>query len=143
VISDEPILYPYTTRPDVLVVLSQEAYTRFVGEMNPGGILLVEQDLVRLSTLPPSTRVYGIPATRLAEEKLGKKIVLNVVMVGFFAAKTGLLSGEAYRGAIADSVPAAARELNLRAFELGYEFGMKTNGERAQEPVPLEAVLQD
>lgn len=143
VISDEPILYPYTTRPDVLVVLSQEAYTRFVDEMNPGGILLVEQDLVRLSGVPHDARVYGIPATRLAEEKLGKKIVLNVVMVGFFAAKTGLLPDEAYRGAIADSVPAAARELNMRAFDVGYEYGMKPNGDRVSEPVPLEAVLQD
>ena len=46
------------------------------------------------------------------------------IAVGFFAAKSGLLTREAFRGAIADSVPAAARELNLRAFEAGYEYGI-------------------
>ena len=124
VLSDEPILYPYTTKPDILMVLSQEAFTRFTPEMNRSGMLLVEQDLVRVSGVPGSTRVYSIPATRMAEE-LGKKIVMNVIAVGFFAAKSGLLTKEAYRGALADSVPAAARELNLRAFEAGYEYGLR------------------
>ena len=123
VLSDEPILYPYTTKPDVLMVLSQEAFTRFAPEMNPSGMLLIEQDLVRLLDVPAATRVYSIPATRMAEE-LGKKIVMNVIAVGFFAAKSGLLTKEAYRNAISDSVPTAARELNLRAFEAGYEYGM-------------------
>ena len=123
VLADEPILYPYTTKPDVLMVLSQEAFTRFAPEMNPNGMLLIEQDLVRVSGVPATTRVYSIPATRMAEE-LGKKIVMNVIAVGFFAAKSKLLTKEAYRSAIADSVPAAARELNLRAFEAGYEYGL-------------------
>ena len=123
VLSDEPILYPYTTRPDILVVLAQEAFTRFAPEMNPGGMLLIEQDLVRVTGLPSSIRVYSIPATRMAED-LGKKIVMNVIAVGFFAAKSGLLTKDAFRSAIADSVPAAARELNLRAFEAGYEYGL-------------------
>ena len=123
VLSDEPILYPYTTKPDVLMVLSQEAFSRFAPEMNPNGMLLIEQDLVRVSGVPATTRVYSIPATRMAEE-LGKKIVMNVIAVGFFAAKSKLLTKEAYRSAISDSVPAAARELNLRAFETGYEYGL-------------------
>jgi 2-oxoglutarate ferredoxin oxidoreductase subunit gamma len=29
-LSDQPILYPYVTQPDIMVVMSQEAYTRFV-----------------------------------------------------------------------------------------------------------------
>ena len=33
VISGSPVLYPYVTRPDILVILSQEAYTRFVPEL--------------------------------------------------------------------------------------------------------------
>jgi 2-oxoglutarate ferredoxin oxidoreductase subunit gamma len=124
VLSDEPILYPYTTKPDILMVLSQEAFTRFVPEMNPGGMLLVERDLVRVTGVSATTRVYSIPATRMAEE-LGKKIVMNVIAVGFFAAKSGLLTKEAYRSAISDAVPAAARELNLRAFESGYDYGSR------------------
>jgi len=125
VLSDEPILYPYTTKPDILMVLSQEAFTRFAPEMNPEGMLLIEHDLVPVSGIPSSTRVYSIPATRMAEE-LGKKIVMNVIAIGFFAAKSGLLTKEAYRSAIVDAVPAAARELNLRAFESGYDYGLRS-----------------
>jgi len=129
-LSGEPILYPYVTQPDIMVVMSQEAYTRFVPELKEGGILIVEQDLVRVTDLPRQTRVYSCPATRLAEE-LGQRMVLNSVMVGFFTAVTRLLDPEAVRKAVADSVPSTFRDLNLKAFEKGYEYGVKS---RADSP---------
>jgi 2-oxoglutarate ferredoxin oxidoreductase subunit gamma len=122
VLSDSPILYPYVTQPDILVVMSQEAYSRFAPELKHGGILIVEQDLVRVDGLPADTQVYSIPATRIAEE-LGKRMVLNSVMVGFFTSVTHLLDPDAVRKAVADSVPTSFRELNLRAFEKGFEYG--------------------
>ena len=124
ILSDKPILYPYVTRPDILVTMSQEAYSLFTPQLKEDGILIIEQDLVRVENLPPGVRVYGVPATRLAEE-LGKRMVLNIVMVGFFAALTNVLEPEAVRRAVADSVPEAFRELNLRAFDKGFEYGMK------------------
>jgi 2-oxoglutarate ferredoxin oxidoreductase subunit gamma len=102
--------------------MSQEAYSRFVPELKEGGILIVEQDLVRVTDLPRQTRVYSCPAIRLAEE-LGKRMVLNSVMVGFFTAVTRLLDPEAVRKAVADSVPTNFCDLNLKAFEKGYEYG--------------------
>jgi len=121
-LSDQPVLYPYVTQPDVLVVMSQEAYTKFAPELKDGGTLLIERDLVRVTETPAQTRIYSIPATRIAEE-LGKRMVLNIVMVGFFAAVTQLLEADAVRKAIADSVPSSFRELNLKAFDRGYEYG--------------------
>ena len=121
-LSDQPVLYPYVTQPDVLVVMSQEAYTKFAPELKDGGTLLIERDLVRVSEMPAQTRIYSIPATRIAEE-LGKRMVLNIVMVGFFAAVTQLLEADAVRKAIADSVPSSFRDLNLKAFDKGYEYG--------------------
>ena len=123
ILSESAILYPYVTKPDILVVMSQEAYTRFVPELKDGGTLIVEQDLVRVSELKPNTRVFSIPATRLAEE-LGKRMVLNSVMVGFFTAVTQLLSKEAVSNAVSDSVPSSFRDLNLKAFEKGFEYGL-------------------
>jgi 2-oxoglutarate ferredoxin oxidoreductase subunit gamma len=123
ILSSDPVLYPYVTKPDVLVVMSQEAYAKFGPELKPGGLLLVEEDLVKLTDLKPGVRVYGIPATRLAEE-LGKKMVLNIVMVGFFAAVTGLVKKSSLRDAVADSVPESFRDLNLKAFDKGYEYGL-------------------
>ena len=122
ILSESPALYPYVTRPDCLVVMSQEAYSRFVPELKEGGTLIVEQDLVRVSDLNQEIQVYSVPATRIAEE-LGKRMVLNSVMVGFFTAVTHLLDPDAVRKAVADSVPPSFRELNLQAFEKGLEQG--------------------
>ena len=124
ILSSEPILYPYVTEPNVLVVLSQEAYTRFTPELRPGGILIIEQELVRVGQIPAGARVFGVPATRLAEE-LGRKVVLNVVMVGFFGAVTNLLDPAALRKAVAESVPVSLEKLNLEAFDRGYEYGIR------------------
>ena len=139
VVSHSPVLYPYTTQPDIMVILSQEAYTRFAHELRPGGMLIIEEDLVRVSDLNGDPRVYAIPATRLAEE-LGKRMVLNSVMVGFFTAVTRLLSPDAVRKAVADSVPPNFRELNLKAFEQGFEYGNTAN---AGAPPELEEVVYE
>jgi 2-oxoglutarate ferredoxin oxidoreductase subunit gamma len=122
ILSDEPILYPYITRPDILVVMSQEAYTRFAPELKPGGILITEQELVRIDQYPAGVRAYGVPATRLAEE-LGRKVVLNIVMVGFYGAVTKLVDPDSLRKAVADSVPPAMQKLNLDAFDRGFAYG--------------------
>ncbi|HZP24051.1 MAG TPA: 2-oxoacid:acceptor oxidoreductase family protein [Terriglobales bacterium] len=124
ILSDSPVLYPYVTRPDILVVMSQEAYTLFSPQLKDHGILIIEEDLVRIGDHPAGTRIYSIPATRIAEE-LGKKMVLNIVMVGFFGAVSGVVDPEALRNAVAASVPEAYRELNLKAFDRGFEYGMK------------------
>jgi 2-oxoglutarate ferredoxin oxidoreductase subunit gamma len=124
ILSSDPVLYPYVTQPDILVVMSQEAYTLFSPQINPNGMLVIEEDLVRIDGLPAGVRVYSIPATRIAEE-LGKKMVLNIVMVGFFAAVSQVLDPDAVRNAVAASVPEAYRDLNLRAFDRGFDYGAK------------------
>jgi len=136
VVSDAPVLYPYVTQPDIMVIMSQEAYNRFAHELRPGGTLIIEEDLVRVSHLNLDKKVFSIPATRFAEE-LGKRMVLNSVMVGFFTAVTKLLGAEAVRNAVADSVPVNFRELNLTAFEKGYQHGLTA---RAGTPPELEEV---
>jgi 2-oxoglutarate ferredoxin oxidoreductase subunit gamma len=138
ILDDKPILYPYVTRPDILVVMSQEAYSLFTPQLKENGLLIIEQDMVRVDALPPGVRVYSVPATRLAEE-LGKRMVLNIVMIGFFGAVSGLLKPEALRDAIADSVPKAFIDLNLKAFDKGYEYGLKAlNGPVETEEQPIE-----
>jgi 2-oxoglutarate ferredoxin oxidoreductase subunit gamma len=140
ILSDSPILYPYVTQPDIFVVMSQEAYARFGPELKEGGTLIVEQDLVRVSELDKQKeiKIYSVPATRIAEE-LGKKMVLNSVMVGFFTALTHLLEADAVRKAVADSVPASFRDLNLRAFQKGFEQGTAA---LADLPNKTDAVLE-
>ena len=122
IVSDEPVLYPYVAKPDVLVVMSQDAHEKFGADLKPGGLLLYEEDLIQLAHLNHGTRTFGIPATRFAEE-LGRKLVLNMVMVGFVTAIAQLASPEAVRKAIRTSVPRGTEPLNLSAFEKGLKHG--------------------
>jgi len=122
IVSNEPILYPYVTKPDVLMVLSQDAYKKFYPEMKPEGKLLIESDLVKTEGINPLTKVFSVPATRFAEE-LGRRLIVNIVMLGFFAAKIDIVDHEAIRKAVVDSVPHGTEDLNLRAFDKGYQYG--------------------
>lgn len=114
--------YPKVKSPHVLLAMSQEAYTLNVPHVHPDGLVIIDSDLVKIET-PPAARLLSVPATRLAEQ-LGKKVVANIIMLGFFTAQTQLLSQEAMKKAIQSSVPARFTSLNLRAFEMGYEQGM-------------------
>ncbi len=122
-VADEAIGYPYVKNPDVLIVMSPDAYTQFAPQIKPGGILLYEKELIALDDkLPAGVKAFGIPATRFAEE-LGRRLVLNIVMTGFFAGVTGVVSFEAVEKAVRSSVPKGTEDLNLRAFRKGYEYG--------------------
>jgi len=123
ILSEQPILFPYVKRPQVMVIMSQEAFTKFSPELDPNGKLLIEEELVDSKGLPPTVQIFGIPATRIAEE-LGRKVVLNMIMAGFFTAVTGLVTKNAMRKAIETSVPKGTEPLNLKAFEKGFEWGL-------------------
>ena len=124
IISDEAILFPYVKTPQIMVIMSQEAFNKFSPQLDPNGMLLIEEELVEPKGLPETVKLFGVPATRIAEE-LGKKVVLNMVMAGFFTAVTELVTKNAMRKAIETSVPKGTEPLNLMAFEKGYEYGLQ------------------
>jgi 2-oxoglutarate ferredoxin oxidoreductase subunit gamma len=123
VVNTERNLYPMVTHPDVLVVMSQPAYEKYVTEVKPGALVLYEDTLVQLEDLPKGCTAYGIPATQFAEE-LGRRMVLNIIMVGFFAALSDVCTVEAMKKAVTESVPRGTEKLNLDAFERGYQHGL-------------------
>lgn len=122
VVSDTKVLYPYITVANILVAMSQEGYDKFEPELGENGMLLMDEDLVKPKSLRGNIKVLAIPATRLAEQ-LGKKIVANVVMLGFLTAVTDVVTYDAMKKTIPSSVPEKAVDLNLKAFDTGYEYG--------------------
>jgi 2-oxoglutarate ferredoxin oxidoreductase subunit gamma len=121
VVSDEPVMYPYVRGTDILVAMSQDAYKQFVGEVRDGGTVIVDESLVT-PVATDRVRILSAPVT-LAAEKLGKRIAGNMVMAGVFTAATGIVSPDAMRQAIRESVPGGTEDLNLAAFERGLEIG--------------------
>ncbi|MBC8382867.1 MAG: 2-oxoacid:acceptor oxidoreductase family protein [Candidatus Cloacimonetes bacterium] len=121
VISSDNVEYPLVDTADVLIAMSQEGYDTFLPILKKGGILLYDTDLVEKLQSHKDFIAKGIPATRLAEE-LGKKIVANIVMLGFATKQAKIVSPEAMQEAIADSVPSKFIDLNMKAFQAGFDY---------------------
>jgi len=132
VISDERVLYPYISAPSVLIAMSQEAYDKYCPKNREETLVIIDEDLVK----PMEARgkmLLTVPARRIAEE-LGNVTVANAVMLGFVTAATDIVSVEAMRKSILNSVPKGTVELNTEAFERGYAYGLdKLDSNQRQE----------
>ena len=122
IISDREILFPCIGEPEVLICMSQEGYTKYVRTLRRRGTLIWDTDLVKSRKSAAGLTTFNIPATRFAEE-LGNTMMANIVMLGFLAAVQNVVSTGALRDAVADSVPPATKENNIRAFDRGREYG--------------------
>jgi 2-oxoglutarate ferredoxin oxidoreductase subunit gamma len=124
IVAENEVDYPKVNVPEVLVIMSQEAYTTFGKKISPTGVMLIDEDLVILHrNAKKEHKIYSIPATRFAEE-LGRKIIANIVMLGFFTAITATVTYDAMKNAILSSVPQGTEELNTNAFQKGYDYGV-------------------
>jgi len=125
VVATEPIHHPHLIAPTSAIIMSQEAYLKYVPNLAANGMLLIDDGLV---TLPEDHRqdlkTYGVPATQIAEE-LGNARAANSAMLGFWAAIVGAVSQEAMRQSLADSVPSKTLEVNLKVFDVGFDKGLE------------------
>ena len=122
VISEQEIDFPKLVQPDVLVVMSQAAYNDYADDIKPGGIVIVDPDMIPTQKDLGKVKIYKVPATKMADQ-LGRRIVANIVMMGAFVAITKLLDENAVKESIKENIPKGTEELNLAAFEKGYEYG--------------------
>jgi len=120
-ISEAEMYYPFVDLPDILVIMSEQAFRRYSQDINEGGLLILEDDLVKEN---PQGNVIRIQATRAAEE-LGTRIVANVVMLGAFQVLTKVISWDALVNAVMDLVPEITHELNMKALERGRDLGIE------------------
>jgi len=122
IIDDAEIDYPHAVAPDVIVIFSQEAYVKYGQERPPQTLLIIEKDMVVVNAqVEQGKKILRCPFTALAE-KVGRKIVLNMVALGFICRATGVVSAEALKESIKGAVPKGTEELNLRAFDAGYNY---------------------
>lgn len=124
IISDGDINYPLISNADYLIIMYKEAYDAYIHLLKPGGILIVDPDLVILDDRAKKARVFKIPATRIAES-LGNRIAANMVMIGAFTAITGIVDIETMKETIKEAVRGRFLEINFRAFDEGYKCAKK------------------
>jgi 2-oxoglutarate ferredoxin oxidoreductase subunit gamma len=115
VISDAEIDYPKAISPDVLLAMNQKSLDAFSSDLKPGGLLLVDADLVSEF---PASRVLALPFTRIARE-VGRAMAANIVALGALAQLTGAVSLRSLEAAVLARVPKGTEDLNRRALAAG------------------------
>jgi pyruvate/2-oxoacid:ferredoxin oxidoreductase beta subunit/Pyruvate/2-oxoacid:ferredoxin oxidoreductase gamma subunit len=125
IIASSPIHHPHLIQPTSLIIMSQGAYAKYVPTLSPGGTLLIDDGLVELPTdHRTDISTFGIPATKIAEQA-GSNRAANTVMLGFWTGIVGVVSREAMRQSVAESVPSKMTEMNLKVFDIGFEKGVE------------------
>jgi len=119
VISDGDIDYPKAISLDVLLALTQESCEKYIGDLKKDGILVVDSGMVQS---PPGGeyRLFPMPITEIARTRVGKIVVTNIVALGILARICGVVTRDAMQQAILARVPKGTEEVNMKAFEEGW-----------------------
>jgi len=128
VISSARISYPKAENLDLLVALSQEACNKYYPYLKPGGVLILESDLVKQ---PPTNQFLGLPYTSLARDKVGIVQAMNTVVLGSLSMLLPFVNQGAMRKSLESVLPPKIKAINTKAFNLGHRLARKEWGEGA------------
>lgn len=127
IISDDEIYDLEPTRYDLLVAMTQPGYDKFISGLKPEGTLITDKNLVVPDSKdePKDISKYAIDATDIASKKFERKIVANMIMLGYINTILNLVSESALSRAIENNVPEGTEKLNLNAMKAGIELANK------------------
>jgi 2-oxoglutarate ferredoxin oxidoreductase subunit gamma len=123
-VSTKEIHYPEITIPDVLVIMSEEAFMKYGEDVKPSTVIVIDPDTVKSR---PERSYCEIPATANAVE-LGNKIVANMVMLGAIIGMSNVVHMDSIKSSMKDVIKPELLELNVEALEKGYELGISCEG---------------
>jgi 2-oxoglutarate ferredoxin oxidoreductase subunit gamma len=120
-ISDEPIGSPLVTTPDLLIVMNQPSFDKFVPCVREGGKVFFDSTLIDAQTDRKDISLFGIPSQQLADDN-DLKGGSNIILLGKLLKETNICSLDVMKQAIEKVVPpkkAALIPNNFKAIELG------------------------
>ena len=120
-ISDEPIGSPLVLTPDILVVMNQPSFDKFVTDVRPGGKVFFDSSMIEANTDRTDIQLFGIPSQQLADDN-ALKGRSNIILLGKLLKETEICSLDTMKKAIEKVVPpkkAALIPNNYKAIEIG------------------------
>ena len=120
-ISDDAVGSPLVTEPDVLIVMNGPSYDKFINDVKPGGIAIIDSTLIAQKCERTDIKCFYVPSTQMAEDE-GLKGMANIILIGKLIKETGLASDEVIKKALEKIIPPAKAHLiekNIQAIELG------------------------
>lgn len=123
-ISDEEIASPVASAPDYLVTLNAPSLFTFQNKVVTGGGIFINSSIVQEKTTRKDIECFRIPAGELAE-RLGEPRAANIIMLGAYLKKTGLISADTYLKSlklIMGERRKSVMEINKKAFSAGHDL---------------------
>lgn len=123
-LSDEPIGSPVVSEPDVLIVMNEPSFVKFIDSVKPGGFAFIDSTLVDSDTDRTDIKAFRVPATKLADDN-DLKGGANIILIGKLIKETGIISMDDIEAAIRKIVPPKKAQLienNLKAIRIGYDY---------------------
>jgi 2-oxoglutarate ferredoxin oxidoreductase subunit gamma len=123
VISDEPIGSPLVITPDVLIALNTPSLEKFIDNVKPGGVVLIDTTMCDAKVTREDVKVYALPATEMADTN-DLKGGANIILLGKLLGETQMLTEEAFAKAVEKVVPASKPQLranDMKALKMGMQ----------------------
>lgn len=125
IISDNNISYPEVTNPDLLLAMTQDSFNKFAKSVKKGGIILCDSTYVKQPTPVEGIHCFEFPITSCAKDTLGEIRTANIIALGILTALAGFMSKDAMEHTVINRLPEKVKEINKKAFNIGYEHGVK------------------
>ena len=126
IISDEEIYSPVVAHPQTMILMHSRMVPRFLPQLQEKGLLIVNSTLIsREEITRKDIDLVEVPAGEMAQE-IGSERVANLVLLGVFLKKTGVLPLEVVQEELKRSSSKGREgqtEMNLKALEKGYGLG--------------------
>ncbi len=121
IVSDKDIIYPKVERPDLLFCCSQIAHDRYIKDLKPDGVLIVDTSRV-LDIAKFKGCCYGFPIFTTAIEQFGNDSLAVIIALGIVADITDILTPRAVDLALKARTPKGTEIIYERALKLGYQM---------------------
>jgi 2-oxoglutarate ferredoxin oxidoreductase subunit gamma len=124
VVSDEEIGAPIVRRPSSAIVMNIPSMQAYESAVKSGGVLVINNSLIDITSQRDDITVLYIPATRMAVD-MGNPRIANMILLGAWAEATSVIKLEQLAQALTDHLPPHRQNLvwlNQQALLRGAEL---------------------
>lgn len=122
IISDDPIYLPKVYQPNILLCMTQQAYTQYRQIIRPGGLLITDKKFVKLSSRMDACQIE-LPLYQTMMDKIAQPMTFNITVLGALLGIRQLVQVESVINVLSDRFPKSFLDMNRQALEIGYDLG--------------------
>lgn len=122
-ISTEEIASPVASSPEFGVAMNQPSAVKFQHHIQSGGLFFLNSSLVDVEIIRGDIEIVRVPANKIAEG-LGSPRAANMVMLGAFTRKSGLIELRSVLEALKRTLGSKKKliDVNEKALKTGYDL---------------------